>query len=143
MSRLTGRLETNRNFCPKLGFPPSEMEKEKKAFGAGHTISMNQCGVTAAQAHVIKGEEFLQEKGVISATVPGTSEIPSGVCSSFWPLELWRDHSALQQALGGTRRWDDQRKGPSSKRKLKSLAWLVPQKGGQEGKLRVLGRNKC
>lgn len=54
------------------------MEKEEKAFGVGHLISMNQCGRTAARADVIPGKECPWE-GVLSAMVPDTSEIPSGV----------------------------------------------------------------
>lgn len=93
-----------------------------KAFAVGHMISMNQCGIAAAEADVTPGEEFLQEKGVISALVPSTSEIPSGICSSFWPLMLRRDCFVLKQVLGGAQRWHDLHKGPSSKGRLKSLA---------------------
>lgn len=101
-------------------------------------ISMNQRGIAAAEADVTPGEEFLQEKGVISALVPSTGEIPSGVCSSFWPLTLGRDCFVLKQALGGAHRWHDRHKGPSSKGRLKSLAWLALRQGGQEGVLRFL-----
>lgn len=135
---LTGHLGTNSNFCPKPGFPTSEMEEEKKAFGVGHMISMNQRAITAVRADVIPDKEFLQEKGVISATVPGTSEIPSGVCSTFQPPELRRDCFVPKQALGGAQQCNDQHKDPSSTRKLKSLAWLALRKGGQEGILRAL-----
>ena len=114
------------------------MEKEEKAFGVGRVISMNQCGIAAAEADVIPGEEFLQEKGVISAVVPSASEILSGVCSSFRPLKLRRDRFVLKQALGGAQRWDDRHKGLSSKGRLKSLAWLALRKGGQEGILQFL-----
>lgn len=56
--------------------------------------------------------------------VLGTSEIPSGWYSSFWPLKLRKTYFVQKEALGEAQQW-----GLSSEGRLKRLSWLVLPNG--------------